>query len=286
MGKTTTTFKDIGKACSDLLSKDFKVGKNTVELKSKTSNGVTFTPSSTKSGDKLTGQLAAKYTFAGGIESEATLTTGGVLSLTLEAVDAITKGLTATFDCETVAPGKAGVLSSGKCTVDYKQEMYTGKASYDYYKGDLNAAASAGYLGMTLGCSADYSTVKSALTKYAGAFQFQQPDFTFCAKLSESIGKSMVYTGSYYHNVSSGMQVGGELSKASDKTDVSIAFGCMYKLDKDTTVKSKVDSDGILTASYKQKISPLSTVTLAAAVDTVSLSENKHKFGMQLNLTP
>ena len=81
-------------------------------------------------------------------------------------------------------------------------------------------------------------------------------------------------------------QVGGELSKASDKTDVSIAFGCMYKLDKDTTVKSKVDSDGILTASYKQKISPLSTVTLAAAVDTVSLSENKHKFGMQLNLTP
>ena len=70
----------------------------------------TFTPSSTKSGDKLTGQLAAKYTFAGGIESEATLTTGGVLSLTLEAVDAITKGLTATFDCETVAPGKAGHL--------------------------------------------------------------------------------------------------------------------------------------------------------------------------------
>ena len=80
--------------------------------------------------------------------------------------------------------------------------------------------------------------------------------------------------------------MGGELSKASDKTDVSIAFGCMYKLDKDTTVKSKVGSDGILTASYKQKISPLSTVTLAAAVDTVSLSENKHKFGMQLNLTP
>ena len=63
-----------------------------------------------------------------------------MLSLTLEAVDAITKGLTATFDCETVAPGKAGVLSSGKCTVDYKQEMYTGKASYDYYKGDLNGS--------------------------------------------------------------------------------------------------------------------------------------------------
>ena len=81
-------------------------------------------------------------------------------------------------------------------------------------------------------------------------------------------------------------QVGGELSKASDKTDVSIAFGCMYKLDKDTTVKSKVDSDGILTASYKQKISPLTTMCLASQIDTVNLSENKHKFGLQLNITP
>ena len=80
--------------------------------------------------------------------------------------------------------------------------------------------------------------------------------------------------------------MGGELSKASDKTDVSIAFGCMYKLDKDTTVKAKVDSEGILCTSYKQKISPLTTMTLAAQVDTVNLGDNKHKFGLQLNITP
>jgi len=58
------------------------------------------------------------------------------------------------------------------------------------------------------------------------------------------------------------------------------------KLDKDTTVKGKVDSAGILSGSYKQKISPLTTMTLAAQVDAVNLADNKHKFGLALNITP
>jgi len=82
------------------------------------------------------------------------------------------------------------------------------------------------------------------------------------------------------------MQVGAELEKSSAKSDVGLAFGCTYKLDGATTVKGKVDSDGILSASYKQVISKLTTMTLAAQIDTVNLSDNKHKFGMVLNLTP
>lgn len=81
-------------------------------------------------------------------------------------------------------------------------------------------------------------------------------------------------------------QVCGALKKAAKKSDMSLTFGCAYKLDKDTNVKAKVDSEGILSASYKQKISSISTLTLAAAVDTVNLSESKHKFGMLLNITP
>jgi len=77
------------------------------------------------------------------------------------------------------------------------------------------------------------------------------------------------------------------VSKASKKADVSLAFGCQYKLDKDLTVKGKVDSDGILSASYKHKLSNVTTLTLASCVDTVNLAESsKHKFGLVLNITP
>ena len=79
---------------------------------------------------------------------------------------------------------------------------------------------------------------------------------------------------------------GGELCKAAKKSDVGLTFGCAYKLDKDTSIKAKVDSDGILSTSYKQKVSSITTLTLAAAVDTVNLNESKHKFGMMLSITP
>lgn len=281
-------FKDIGKLCSDLLNKDFKVGKNTVEVKSKTPNNVTFTPSATKSGDKFAGQLATKYMFPGAIEGEATMSTGGTLAVTLENADSIAKGLTTTLECETAAPGKAGPLSSGKCVVDFKQDLFTCKASYDYYTGAAHAAATTAAMGMTVGACCNYSMPKGALTGYAGALQYSQPEFTLVGCVSEDCGKSdgQKYSCTYYHKVSSDMQVCGALDKAAKKPDMNLTFGCAYKLDKDTNVKAKVDSEGILSASYKQKISSISVLTLAAAVDTVNLSESKHKFGMQLNITP
>jgi len=281
MGKAATAFKDIGKACSDLLTKDYKVGKNTVEVKSKTSNGVTFTPSATKTGDKFAGSLAAKY-LMNGIETETTLHTSGVVEASVEGSPM--KDMVLTFNCERPEPSKAGLLSSAKCTLDYKKELFNTKVSYEAYSGLLACAGSYVYDALTFGCSADYNAKKGALTKYATACQFVQPDFSLIAKLAASVGKTPTYTGMYYHKVSSDMQVGAELSHTAGK-DVGLAFGCAYKLDKDTTVKGKVDADGMLYSSYKQKISNLTTMTLAAQIDTVNLSENKHKFGMVLNIT-
>lgn len=279
-----TPFKDIGKACSDLLTKDYTVGKNVLEVKSKTANGVTFTPKATKSGDKLDGTLTAKYMFPAKISGEAKIDTKGVLSTTFETA-ALAKGLTVTMDCEAPSAGSA-VLSVAKATVDYKQSMFTSKFSYEYYKSAASAALSAAYGSLVMGCSADTTLApKFALGKYAAACQFVQPDFTLAAKLSDSSKPgSTVYEGSYFHKVSPAMQVGAEVKKAKD---VGVAFGCAYKLDKATSVKGKVATDGILTASYKQDISPISTLTLAATVDTVNLaSSSNHKFGLSLSITP
>ena len=222
-----------------------------------------------------------------GVEATATLNTSGSVDATCEATDLLTKGLVAKLEASTASNG--GLLSKALATFDFKQELFTAKASYEVYKGDAHAALSTAALaGFTLGGSVDYSAQKGALTKYAAAGQFVQPEFTLCAKVSEAVGKpaGMTFAGSYFHKVSSEMQVGAELSKAMNKSDVALAFGCAYKLDKDTTVKSKVDSDGMLFGSYKAKISPMSTLTLATQIDTVKLAENNHKFGLELKIEP
>lgn len=118
---------------------------------------------------------------------------------------------------------------------------------------------------MTMGCSADYCTRKSAVQKYAAACQFVQPEFIVSAKLAEAKGAKTV-SCSYYHKASADMQLGVALAKPLSKPDVAIEFGCNYQLDGDTKVKAKVDSEGILCASYKQNISKLTTMTLAAQV--------------------
>jgi voltage-dependent anion channel protein 2 len=282
MGKTATVFKDIGKTCSDLLTKDYKTGKNSVEVKSKTSNGVTFTPTAELAGTKFSGSLKAAFAVMG-IDTETTLNTGGTVASKFEMADALAKGACLTFETETADKGNA-MLKKALCTLDYKTELFTCKSSYDYFKSQLTATASCVYDGFTLGCSADYGITSGALATYATACQFVQPDFTLVAKL-ESKKDGAAYTGMYYHKVSGDMQVGTELVKKSSKAGPDLAFGCMFKLDKDTTIKSKVDSEGILSASYKQKISPITTMTLAATIDTVKMEADKNKFGMALAMT-
>ena len=103
------------------------------------------------------------------------------------------------------------------------------------------ACASGTFSGVTLGAECGYSTTKSALSKYAAACQYVQPDFTVSAKMAEVMKTpGSVFSGAYYHKVSSEMQVGAEIKKAASKSDVDLAFGCLYKLDKSTTVKGKV----------------------------------------------
>jgi voltage-dependent anion channel protein 2 len=278
-------FKDIGKACNDLLTKDYTVGKNTVELKSKTPTGITFTPKATK-GSKLDGSLAAEYIIGGGMKTEVTLLTSGVIKGMFEAANVLAKGLTVKAECETPAPSKGGILSSAVCDADYKTGPFNCKGTYNLYKGDLSACTTYTFSGLTVGAECGL-TSKMALGKYGASCQYVQPDFTVSAKIAEVIAKpGQTFTGTYYHKVSGEMQVGAELKKSPGKSDIDLAFGCMYKLDKTTTVKGKVDSEGKLLASFKQQLSPLTLLTLAAEIDTTNLNEGKHKFGMSMNLTP
>eukprot|EP00964_Phaeocystis_antarctica_P147399 scaffold113966_cov63-Phaeocystis_antarctica.AAC.8 len=71
------------------------------------------------------------------METEVTLATSGVLKGTFEAANVIAKGLVVKMECETPAPGKSGLLSSGLTDVNYKTGPFDCKASYDFYKGDL-----------------------------------------------------------------------------------------------------------------------------------------------------
>jgi voltage-dependent anion channel protein 2 len=209
------------------LSKDYKVGKATVEVKSKTPSGITFTPTANKdnSSGKVEGSLKAAYGFLPWLDGECTMGTAGTVSVSLEAANALTKGLTLTAECDRAVgktPAKANLIA------DYKTELFACKSSYDYYKKDLlganmraaaatadghgrspracpatshahgacihrpcarrtcAASCSTVYAGCVFGLDGAYSTTKGSLAKYSAACQFVQPDFAVSGKLCAS----------------------------------------------------------------------------------------------------
>jgi len=210
------------------------------------------------------------------------LKTNGAASGSIE-FDGLMDGVTLKLEGES-ATAKGALLSAASATVDYKQEMFTMKSTYDFYKGNASVSGVCGMGDIGIGASADYKTSTSAVAKYAAAATFKAPEFVVTAIMTHALEKKGApeYKCSYFHKVSGDVQVAGEFVKG-DK-DMSCAVGGVYKLDKDTTTKAKVDSNGILSLSYKQKVNPSATLTLAGQVDTTKLDATKHKVGLALNL--
>ena len=160
------------------------------------------------------------------------------------------------------AADKPALLASANLIAEDKSDAFSCKTSYDCYKNDLLACVTTAVSDITCGVDCSYCVTKGSLTKYAAAAQFVQPDFTAMTKYEAKGGKGTL-SCSYFHKVSGDMQVGVAVAKPLAKPDMNIEFGCAYKLDKDTSVKAKVDSEGVMCTSYKLKVSPITTMTLA-----------------------
>ena len=259
----------------------------------RTPRAQTFTPKADKEDKKgktvVSGELKAAYMILPWLEGIGTFTTAGGMSSEFKATDLLVKGLLITAECEKAMadgdkPAK-GFFAKANMILEYKTDLMTCKTSFDYIKKDLLASCSTVYGAFT--CGADCSLSPAGkLKKGAIAFQCVLPEYTVSGKYEMDPAKSDAVSCSLYHKVSPLMQVGVAVKKPLSAAAFGVDFGCQYKLDKDTTVKSKVDADGKLSLAYKQKISSLTTMTLAAEINAVNLQASDHKFGLALNITP
>ena len=172
--------------------------------------------------------------------------------LTLEAVDALTKGLVLKAECAKAAADKPALLASANLIAEYKSDASRARPATTATRTTCSLASSTAVSDITCGVDCSYCVTKGSLTKYAAAAQFVQPDFTAMTKYEAKGGKGTL-SCSYFHKVSGDMQVGVAVAKPLAKPDMNIEFGCAYKLDKDTSVKAKVDSEGVMCTSYKLK---------------------------------
>ncbi|KAJ1619644.1 putative outer mitochondrial membrane protein porin [Pavlovales sp. CCMP2436] len=277
-------FGDLGKAASDLLGKDFGVGKNTVELKTKAPDSVTFTTNGThKFAGAADASVQAECKPLAGLLVKGKIDTAGVTSTTIESDGHAMKGLKLILSAGTPPLDKSGLLASASGGFEFSNPAVVALGNYDYLKGSASCSAVTAYLNSAGGVSLAYDVAKGALKGYSAKASYTMPTYALTGGCDADSKGKISYGCSLYHTLGPDMKVAAEVGIADSKA--SIAAVACWAIDKESTAKAKVDSCSMLGLSYKRKLGKATTLTVAGCFD-LNLDGAKTKTGIALALAP
>jgi len=277
-----TTYGDLGKSARDVIGKGYHFSLLKLELKTKTASGVEFTSggsSNTDSG-KVDGTLETKYKFS---EYGTTFTekwnTSNQLSTTVDVQDKILKGLKVTFD-STFSPQTGA--KSGKVKAEYKHDLVTVNSDVDINLGGplVNASAVVGHKGWLAGYQVAVDTGKSKLTKNNFCLGYSTGDFV----LHTNVNDGQVFGGSVYQKVNPNLETAVNLGWTANKNETSFGIGAKYVLDKNASLRAKVNNSSQIGLGYQQKLRDGVTLTLSTLIDGKNVQQGGHKLGLALEL--
>jgi voltage-dependent anion channel protein 2 len=266
-----TKYGDIGKTGNNLLNDDYKY-EGKCEVKTKLESGVNVKSTFTRAEkDGSIGAVLELKKAVSVVDITAKLDHQGAANVTLENSTLVPK---LKLKCDAAANG-----SSTKISADYAHDAIMTCAAFDLNKSLLSVNSSFATNGVTLGASTSYAIKKGKWDTPAIAGSYNGSNFQIAASV-ENLGEKIGVT--YHQSVSKELALALNLQQV-DKKGVSLALGSSYKIDKDSSVKAKVDSTGVLSAIYAQKIRPQMTLKVSGQVNTTKLTQdNAHKIGVAL----
>ncbi|KAJ7069618.1 eukaryotic porin/Tom40 [Mycena amicta] len=282
------SWKDLGKSSTDLLQKDYHFNANSLEVKTKTPNGVTFKVAGNQPSRSsvILGDVEAKLVNKKqGLTFTGTWTTANVLKAQAEVENQIANGLKLDIST-TLAPSK-GNAKTLVLNGAYKQSGIHSRAALDVLKGPTFTADTVfGRDGFLVGAEAAYNVTEGRLSRYSLAAGFSAAEY---AVTLHALNDLKVFSASYYHRVSSDVEAGAKAIYDPKITNggVAIEVGTKTYLDSAAFVKAKINNSGVLALGYTQSLRPGLKASFGVAVDTQKLNEvdpagAAHKVGLSL----
>jgi hypothetical protein len=284
-------FKDLNKRNSDLLTKDFPSEKreNKVNWTGETSSNVSFETSLLQKADgSILGTFTPKYRVRDyNTTLTAELKTDKNYKVEAKIDDHFTPGLTTTVSAETVKEDIKATVG-----VEYKHELATFTTTVDYGRSEgsnLISSAVVGTQGFQLGAQFNYfigSSNDSSLKEFLSTASYGNDEFdlgVYGKIINEK--DSTILGANYFQRVNPDLLVGADVSFDTQNVDSKpkLTAGAQYRIDSESLVKTKFDTDGKLGVSFSQKFKT-SKLVLAGTFDTNSLS-TKNSSNVAFNLT-
>jgi len=284
-------FKDFGKRFNDLLTKEFPTQDQKVEWKGTTSGGVSLETNLTKSGEAITGTFTPKYKFKDWkttVTVEANTKRDGKIQAEIEDLTPNLK--------TTVSVQRKGTENFLGLNTEYRHPSFalTGAADYGKAKGSLFEGSFVfGYQAFAVGLRGSYllgknpddSDLKDLTVK--GSYTTTDGDFVVSSSLTGGDkGDKTEVEASYYHKVSSELQVGSSLKADTSSTSVKpvLSLGTQYNIggDKDSTIKAKASTNGDISLAFHQRYNRNVKFGFGWLFDT---NQKNSSFGFTLSLS-
>jgi hypothetical protein len=188
----------------------------------------------------------------------------------------------------------SGLVDGLKLTVDGQLEggqsakdIAAPTVSAEYTAGDICATASVAGKNLaaaavvdagdiTVGASTTYDSSAGTLGDPSFAAAYNGGKFAISGLVKGLKGDDL--TATYTQSVSSDLSVAGSFNTNGN----SFAVGADYKIDGDSSVKGKLNSDGILNVGYSRKTTAGSSINAGLQVDTNDLE--KRSIGVSCKL--
>lgn len=272
-------FKDLGKKASDLFKKSYDF-KNEVKVINKAANSVKL-ESGGYQAKSLTGYCKANWTddSLGDFELEAHSSGSTRAKLVCKKVSDV--GIT----IEGNAEGKLTLEASTSLSPMSTAVAVSAKVSHNLEKQSTGILASAvlGQDGVSVGLNCDLDVANPSVPRdYNVGAQYSQKDLTATIVTSNQ-GNDI--TASYFQNICKDLCLGSSMCVKPDSGSRTFVFGGEYVMDKQTTLKFKTDSNGIVgTAVSHVLANPSCKVNASAQFDSLSSDLfAPQKFGLSVS---
>lgn len=275
------TYGDLGKSARDVFGKGYHFGLIKLEAKTKTESGIEFTTGGTSALDsgKVNGSFESKYRCKDyGLTFTEKWNTDNQLNTIVDVQDQIVRGLKLTLDTTFVPATQS---KSGKVKAEMKHDMFTFNSDVDLNTVGpvVNASAVVGHNGVLAGYRMAFDTGKSKLTKNHFGLGYSTGDMV--AHMSVADGK---YDASLYNKCAPNMESGVQLGWSSKDNVTSFGVACKYNLDKDASIRAKVNNSSIIGLGYQQQLRKGVKLTLSTLIDGKNFNQGGHKLGACLEM--
>jgi hypothetical protein len=198
------------------------------------------------------------------------------LSSRLYSLKGVADGLTFTgvTDCGFGGPDdKTGLTIKA----DYSTSAFTSNNEINVFKSSVKSSLSFGFGDFLVGGMVNY---EGDVKDFNAGLAYSGGDFT--ANLETKKKMSAVSAG-YFQKLNDDVNLAATLSaKLADPASASLAVGCVYTIDSQSNVASKIDSGAVLSLGYNQNITKGIKLGASAEINAAKFESDDHKLGLNL----